>query len=75
MLFAKTLVRKDVAGGAPPTASTEAGVTSAVPEKKAGEDEKEDEEDVTSKSQVLVLDSSVLLVERFKTDASFFTRF
>ena len=54
MLFAKTLVRKDVAGGAPPTASTEAGVKSA-PAVKKDEEEEEDEEDVTSKSQVMTL--------------------
>jgi len=42
-----------VAGGAPPTASTEAGVKSVGVEKKeAGQEEKDEEEDVTSKSQV-----------------------
>jgi hypothetical protein len=51
MLFAKTLVRKDVAGGAPPTTSIGAGEAS--PDKKEGD--KEDEENVTSKSQVMTL--------------------
>lgn len=53
MLFAKTLVRKDVAGGAAPTASVEAGVATATPKK--DEDDEDNEEDVTSKSQVMTL--------------------
>jgi hypothetical protein len=60
MLFAKTLVRKDVAGGAPPAASIEAGAKEV--EKK--ENDEEDEEDVTSKSQV------VSRLWRFSSDAS-----
>lgn len=68
ILFSKTLLRQDVAGGAPTKASLAAGESSKKGNKdeeaKGQEESKADEEDISSKSQVMTLMSEWSLQQK-----------